>query len=379
MLYVMREFERKSVEGIMSVFHVKHCPGRIFVEARAPARAFDMLKNAHGVSQHVFYTVPFAEKVGVLSPVLRQSSLAPGQFVRVRSSIYRGDIALLDVVNEKEQFVYIRLVPRLPPPVLDVRPTKRARVQHKRYPRLRTSLSKVQATYAQDVITQVDSSPVYGTCYEFQGKPYSTDFFRIKKHSLSLVSDTTPKLSDISHFIDAAVEKLVSTHQQCATDVEDPDRRFRYTDGDVLKVGGFDLSKVSIEEVLKVSYPVNILEEGTARTSGTIAQLTTNGTAVVAIDKTTPTVYLEVSITKLRIKFKPGDSVLAKFGAFAGKIGLVEKADTFMVIARETITNEEVSEYMRVESYLHDLHRCMYALHSQNRSLKMRLHIGIQQ
>ncbi|KLO03897.1 hypothetical protein SCHPADRAFT_948204, partial [Schizopora paradoxa] len=65
-----REEIGRPLEGIGSVFSVPKSPGRIYVEARSPKCAEQLLRGIHFIQLHSEFLVPLAERVSLLTPGL---------------------------------------------------------------------------------------------------------------------------------------------------------------------------------------------------------------------------------------------------------------------------------------------------------------------
>ncbi len=100
--------------GVRSVFAVKQCPGRIYIEANCINSAREMFKKTVIVLWNNVYVVNEAEHEDLLNPK-RPLTHALGDWVKIRSGLYRGDVGQI-VYEEHEEMYLVMVVPRIAPP-----------------------------------------------------------------------------------------------------------------------------------------------------------------------------------------------------------------------------------------------------------------------
>lgn len=175
--------------------------------------------------------------------------------------------------------------------------------------------------------------------FEFKGKEFDQDGLRIVEYYHDAVSVIKPTLGDILQFIDATVKRVRRTHLESKTGTLK-----HYSDGDIIEVGNFDLSQISTQESLvRIGYEVEIVEGPSEGEVGIALALRENGNIVVSFSESNTTSEEEVPSDFVRIKYKVGDTVFVKFGAFAGRMGMVEGSNHRTLFVRESGTYEEVS------------------------------------
>lgn len=266
--------------------------------------------------------------------------MKPGHFVQIRAGLYRQDLAQVLTIDENNGFLRVRVVPRLPPPVYDKKkPKKRARTRKFRPGQNQCFPGNLQHIYSSAKIKTLQNG------FEFRGKEFDKDGFRIVKYYRDTVSVVKPTLMEIARFIDATVEHVRRTHLQSETGTLK-----YYSDRDIMEVGNFDLSQISKDEsLISIGHEVEIVEGPSKGQLGIAVASPENGNVVVSFTDKDAATEEEVPSDIVRMKFNVGESVFVKYGAFAGRMGLVEGGDHETVFFRESGTYEEVSEEKYIE------------------------------
>ncbi len=104
-------------EGVRSVFAVKQCPGRLYIEANCINSARELLKRTPIVFWNNVYVVQESERRQLFSPKT-PPALSRTDWVKIRSGLYRGDIGQVTHVDNDQMYEVI-VVPRIAP-----RPTR---------------------------------------------------------------------------------------------------------------------------------------------------------------------------------------------------------------------------------------------------------------
>lgn len=108
-------FTTKPVH-LISAFVRDSIPGRLFVEARKFEHVLESLKDINGVyassSSNVFL-VPIEEMADLLKITKKQQEIKPGGWVRVKRGRYAGDLAQIIDQSENGEEVGIRFIPRI--------------------------------------------------------------------------------------------------------------------------------------------------------------------------------------------------------------------------------------------------------------------------
>ncbi|KAL3318540.1 Transcription elongation factor SPT5 [Cichlidogyrus casuarinus] len=118
-LALMRKFlamqNSENPLQIKSAFSKEGLKGLIYVEAFSPNHVRDAIDGINALSLAKFkqVLVPNNEMTDVLKVVKEFGKLKPGQWVRVKSGLYRDDLALVDHVEDAQTMVALKLVPRI--------------------------------------------------------------------------------------------------------------------------------------------------------------------------------------------------------------------------------------------------------------------------
>ncbi|KAJ1652847.1 transcription elongation factor spt5 [Dispira simplex] len=110
--YFDREYSDRPLE-IMSVFCRDSLKGYIYVEARKKAHVQAAVDRVTGVFASKLTLVPIEEMVDVVRIRRTESHIQPKSWVRVKRGKYAGDLAQVLEVEDSQDVVKIRLVPRL--------------------------------------------------------------------------------------------------------------------------------------------------------------------------------------------------------------------------------------------------------------------------
>ncbi|KAH7648577.1 spt5-like transcription initiation [Cryptosporidium bovis] len=107
-------YKLKKELPILSAYAASNYRGYIYIEAEAPNYVAEALKGFRGVILSSIKIIPLKEMTKVFSAdLLEKEQLTRESWVRVKSGLYKGDLAQVYEVDEHESEVIIRLVPRL--------------------------------------------------------------------------------------------------------------------------------------------------------------------------------------------------------------------------------------------------------------------------
>ncbi len=180
-------------EGVRSVFSVRQCPGRIYIEANCINSARELLNNMPLVYWSNVYVVQETERTQLFSPN-SPPTLELGDWVKIRSGLYRGDIGHISNIDNDEMYDVL-VVPRISPRPTPL-PGKRPRTRSARVPAKRIKPNEAIKMFGTKV-----SLTWYG--YEYQRHQYLKQGFRGLYLRHDALDRYRPTMSEISHFIDA--------------------------------------------------------------------------------------------------------------------------------------------------------------------------------
>ncbi|KAH8741600.1 spt5-like transcription initiation proteinhypothetical protein [Cryptosporidium ryanae] len=107
-------YKSKKELPILSAYAASNYRGYIYIESDAPNYVAEALKGFRGVILSSIKIIPLQEMTKVFSAdLLEKEQLTRESWVRVKSGLYKGDLAQIYEVDEHESEVIIRLVPRL--------------------------------------------------------------------------------------------------------------------------------------------------------------------------------------------------------------------------------------------------------------------------
>ncbi len=141
-------------EGVVAVFCIPKLRGRVYFETSDTLQAFELLKNCVLVYWSNMYLVGEEERVELLSPHRIQKNIKVNDLVRIRSGLFRQDIAQVVKVESNAEFYHVIAIPRLRPPVPVRRLTKRPPFRKKSTPASTSTRSRRHSQVRVEVRTE---------------------------------------------------------------------------------------------------------------------------------------------------------------------------------------------------------------------------------
>ncbi len=350
-------------EGVVAVFCIPKLRGRVYIETSDTLQAFELLKNCVLVYWSNMYLVGEEERVELLSPHRIQKNIKVNDLVRIRSGLFRQDIAQVVKVESNAEFYHVIAIPRLRPPVPVRRLTKRPRLEKNRPLRQRLreadairkygsrSVRKLERDEDEDEDEYEDEEDFNKGDFEFKKNRYNEGGLRYLRFRHDAIDATRPTLEDIHPFLDAAMEKIIKYR-------EDPEMlddgsmwMTRHTDDEVFDVANIKLEQLALENFLSKGSEVEVMEGEQIGMTGRVVSVSTKGTITIAETNSNLLVngspmLVEIQVRTVRPIFKIGDSVSVKSGVFAGRSGCIEEINGSVAFVREQVTREQVIKIM---------------------------------
>uniref|UniRef100_A0A0X3PF05 Transcription elongation factor SPT5 n=1 Tax=Schistocephalus solidus TaxID=70667 RepID=A0A0X3PF05_SCHSO len=118
-LALMRKFIAYQLSDtplqIKSAFAKEGLKGYIYIEAFKQTHVKQAIEGIGALSRSRFQQtlVPIKEMTDVMRVVKETAQLKPGQWVRIKSGLYRDDLAKVEYVEDAQNLVHLKLVPRI--------------------------------------------------------------------------------------------------------------------------------------------------------------------------------------------------------------------------------------------------------------------------
>ncbi len=326
--------------GVRSVFSVKQCPGRLYIEANCINSARELLKRTPVVYWTNVYVVQENERTQLLHPTT-PPALSTWDWVKIRSGLYRGDVGQVTLVDNDEMYE-VAVVPRISPRPTPM-PGKRLRPKKSRVPARRMKTDDALRIFG-DKITLTDHG------YKYQGHPYHKEGFRGLYLRFDAVEPYRPTMTEIAFFMDAAIEKIIEKHDYPKIVkgelIQAPD----YDDEDLQREGGIYYEKLRIESLLEVHDEIEVVYGEMTGMFGRVVAILKNNIIRVLVKSDEGEIEIDKDVDDIREVFRLGDSVTIKIGVLAGRSGLVEAVDDYHVVVRELTTVKEVCINLRIKT-----------------------------
>ncbi len=325
--------------GVRSVFAVKQCPGRIYIEANCINSARELLKRTPLVFWNNVYVVSETEREDLLNPKT-PSTHALGDWVKIWSGLYRGDVGQI-VHVDNDQMYEVTVVPRIAP-----RPTrprgKRPRTQKTRVPAQRMKPNNAVLLFGGKATLTEDG-------YKYQGHFYGKNGLRELYIRHDAFEAYRPTMTEISPFIDIALEKIVAEHEHPMKVNGKEVESYEYTDIDLWNTSGISYDKLRIESLLEVGDEIEIVRGHLLGMFGHVAEILENDTIRAIMITDEGEIEIHKAVDDIRPAIRQGDPVTIKIGVLAGRSGLVEVINGTDLIIRESSTLREVFQQNKSE------------------------------
>ncbi|KLO11985.1 hypothetical protein SCHPADRAFT_891181 [Schizopora paradoxa] len=326
-LFGMHNCTTKGAElrGVKSVFCVTNSPGRIYVETEDDALMEKVLHNCIFVSHDAErQRVPSHELPCLLSPV-PEVGLEEHSWVKIRGGLYHNDIGQVRGFLQGGSVVEVAVAPRLAP-AATLRPRKRLRRQDGRpLPRRLTWQDAVKEYGISTVKTMTEGFQVNGVYIENNG-------FHVLTVNRNATKVVKPRMQEISMFIDAALEKLISEGSNLSS----------CTDEDVYSMGHIDIEKLDVDCLFGVGDAVEIIKGKNHGLRGRVMRPAVRHSITLLICNTEDEKGRDFELEE-NVSF--GGSVTVRYGVHEGRTGYVEGTRGAQVFVRDHVTLEELCVY----------------------------------
>lgn len=326
---------------IKSAFCLDHLKGYIYVEAHKEAHAREALKGMRSVyHSKPPKLVPLNEMVDAITVAERSSkTIEQNNWVRLRSWVYKGDLAKVLDVDQNAQRATIKIVPRIDYAGLASRATDENKRGFPKPPKARPPPRAFNAdearTHRLDVVQQRDrvSGDVY---FILNGTNRFHDGYLVKTVSLKSLSleESLPPLDELQRFNaaaqgEAAADDLASLVQNLATEGDGSAApRHNFNKGDKVIIINGDLK--DIKGVID-----QVIEDGHILVRPTDEQL-------AGFDEAIP--FRPSELAKF---FEGGAHVKIIHGQFIGQTGMVVRVEGPVCVVFTDGTRQEVRVFSR--------------------------------
>jgi transcription elongation factor SPT5 len=305
----------KDEINIFSASALDKFPGYIFVEAHRDYHVKEAIKGIKTLNIAKVKPIPVKEVTQVFTiDTSKVPTVEPGQFARIKKGLYKGDLALIDAIDESGKSVKIKLVPRLTSGGVGSEGHEEGD-KNGQYEKFGEDGKKMSMRPPKRIFTPNDfpeARPLpYKTnvqVFNYKGLRFENGLLVHKIYINSLeLKDIVPTLEEIQMFQKGETKK---------------DRK------ELL----MDRAKKAIEESnqtlssLQKGDKVKIIQGDLKGINGTVIEVTAEHVKVLPnldIAKE-PIVFLQNEITKL---FQPGDNVEILSGKYKGITGTIAKVD----------------------------------------------------
>ncbi|CCH40836.1 Transcription elongation factor [Wickerhamomyces ciferrii] len=192
---------------ILSVFQRDNFTGYVYVEAAKLTAVDHAIKGISDIYGNNKVKVPVEEFPDLLrANKSTEVKLTPGGYVRIKRGKYKGDLAIIDSIEENGLEVTLQVVPRLDYKgmELDEETGKRKRVTSKFRPPQRLFSRKEAVENDPTNLTQRSSNT-----FSYKGEEYIDGFlFKLFKVQFLETQDVQPSLEEVSKFNTGDTEEL---------------------------------------------------------------------------------------------------------------------------------------------------------------------------
>ncbi|XP_046987782.1 transcription elongation factor SPT5 [Schistocerca americana] len=316
--FIAYQFTNEPLQ-IKSVVAPEHVKGYIYIEAYKQPHVKAAIQNVGNLrmGQWQQQMVPIKEMTDVLRVVKEQIGLKPKQWVRLKRSIYRDDIAQVDYVDLAQNQVHLKLLPRIDYTRLRgaLRTSQPDNDSAKRKKKVRPPAKPFDPEAIRAIGGEVTSD---GDFLIFEGNRYSRKGFLYKNFTMSaIVADgVKPTLSELEKFEEAPegidIELPTTASKDDAT-------THSFSTGDNVEVCEGELMNLQ----------------------GKI--LTIDGNMITVMPKHEAlTEPLEFLASELRKYFRMGDHVKVIAGRYEGDTGLIVRVEENRVVLFSDLTMHEL-------------------------------------
>ena len=337
---------------IMSVVTQDHLKGYVYVEAMRD----DHVKKALQGLRHVYHMkpprlVPLKEMVESISVVQKEVEVVrPDSWVRMRSGVYKADLAKVVEVNYGDNSCVVKILPRFDYQHLADKESGEAKNKPK--PTVRPAARLFSETEAKNKNLSFErgrfdrqlNDRVDVLC----GTHKIKDGYLLKRCALTTVKLTeAPSLDEIQKFAPGGDE------EDDFDDDEDEDggARRKKSNNHINRLAKLTMNEKNLTKNVAARFLVGdqvIVVEGDLRNlEGVIKRVDADGRVIVDPSHKDLTDPLPFNPEQLRKHFKVGSTVRVVHGAHEGASGMVVKVSDQIATIFSTSTNEEFSVFMR--------------------------------
>lgn len=339
----MRSVNPDSMQ-IISAFCRDSIPGRIYVEAREPKHVQESCLNVASVfarDSNSLFLVPISEMADLLKITKSEQELKVGGWVRFKRGKYAGDLAQVLDFTENGETVGVKFVPRL-----DLDPkesntfTDSLGRKRKRGAGGSTSLTDRPPPgffNAEEIgkIFKHERIEKKGKVVVFRTKTYKDGYCEDDVRATALLTqNVNPTLDEVSRFTGDSVTSAASAGLGAGQ---------KGVDLNLLA----DATRTKADVVLRRDDHVEVFEGEQAGVEGIID---TVGADVVTIRleyNDLEDQSIEVPITSVRKKFKPGDHIKVIAGKHQDETGLVVKVEDNVTTFLSDLSMAEISVFSK--------------------------------
>jgi len=337
---------------IMSVVTQDHLKGYVYVEAMRD----DHVKKALQGLRHVYHMkpprlVPLKEMVESISVVQKEVEVVrPDSWVRMRSGVYKADLAKVVEVNYGDNSCVVKILPRFDYQHLADKESGEAKNKPK--PTVRPAARLFSETEAKNKNLSFErgrfdrqlNDRVDVLC----GTHKIKDGYLLKRCALTTVKLTeAPSLDEIQKFAPGGDD------DDDFDDDEDEDggARRKKSNNHINRLAKLTMNEKNLTKNVAARFLVGdqvIVVEGDLRNlEGVIKRVDADGRVIVDPSHKDLTDPLPFNPEQLRKHFKVGSTVRVVHGAHEGASGMVVKVSDQIATIFSTSTNEEFSVFMR--------------------------------
>lgn len=322
-LLLMRKFltyqntdEPLQIKSIVAPEGVK---GYIYVEAYKQTHVKAAILNVGHLrmGQWKQEMVPIKEMTDVLKVVKEQTGLKAKQWVRLKRSQYKDDIAQVDYVDIGQNQVHLKLLPRIDYTRLRgaLRTTQTDTDEAKRKRKRRPPAKPFDPEAIRAIGGEVTSD---GDFLIFEGNRYSRKGFLYKNFLMTAVlsEGVKPTLAELERFEEQPEEINI---ELAVTGKEDPTSTHSFSMGDNVEVCLGDLENLQAKIIAIDGYMITVMPKHE--------------------DLKDPLIF---KANELRKYFKTGDHAKVLAGRYEGETGLIVRVEPSRVVLVSDLTMHEL-------------------------------------
>ena len=298
---------------IRSVVAPEGVKGYIYVEAYKQSHVKQAIEGNSNLTMglHNQKMVPIQEMTDVLKVVRDPTLVRKGSWVRLKKGFYRDDIAQVVYVDNSQNTLYLKLIPRLDMKRIALKYD--SKINNRPIPKAKSFKRPAQKLFDDDAVKDCGAPVSNERGYHiFEGESYQAGFlYKYFPKNGVLMDGVTPTLKELEKF---------------QTNPEDIDLNLSNTSRDMKLVPG-DFVEVC-EGELK-----NLLGKVTSVDGKTVTILPNHEELQSAI---------EFPINELRKFFQMGNHVKVVGGQFLGESGLVVRVEENIAIIFSDISRDEM-------------------------------------